>query len=90
MLKLPKVFHWNIYRRFFASKTEIEQKLNKSLKIQKLEVIDISGNCGTSFQIKIKSPDFMGKTPIMQHRIVNEILKDDLKDIHALQLKTEA
>jgi stress-induced morphogen len=80
----------NLSLKYFASKSEIEQKLTQKLKIDQLEVVDTSGNCGSSFMIKIKSPDFNGKTVIAQHRMVNEILKDDLKDIHALQLKTES
>lgn len=73
----------------FADKKVLEQKLTEKLKIDGLEVIDTSGNCGAAFIIKIKSPDFNGKTMIAQHRMVNEILKEDLKEIHSLQLKTE-
>ena len=73
----------------FVERYVIEDKLNKHLKIENLEVVDISGNCGTSFKITIKSPDLKGKTPINQHRTVNEILKEELKEIHALQLKVE-
>ena len=80
----------NVNFKQFASKLDLEQKLNQKLKIDSLEVTDLSGNCGSSFLIKIKSPEFNGKTTIAQHRIVNEILKEELKEIHALQLKTEA
>ena len=96
MLKLNKtICSKNFVRKLFnyrnfASKAELEQKLTEKMKIDKLEVTDMSGNCGTSFMIKLKSPDFNGKTMIAQHRMINEILKDELKDIHALQLKTEA
>jgi stress-induced morphogen len=73
----------------FVEKYTIEDKLRKHLKIENLEVVDTSGNCGTSFMIKIKSPDLKGKTIINQHRTINEILKDEMKDMHALQLKIE-
>ena len=89
-LKIKHIFKNSLYLKTFASKSELEQKLTQKLKIDQLEVVDTSGNCGSSFMIKIKSPDFKGKSVIAQHRMVNEILKDDLKDIHALQLKTEA
>jgi len=81
---------YNMKMKYFSGKDEMEKKLMNKLKIEKLEIIDLSGNCGTSFQIKIKSSDFNGKNVISQHRMVNEILKDELKTIHALQLKTEA
>lgn len=73
----------------FVEKYLLEDKLRKHLKIENLEVVDISGNCGTSFMIKIKSPDLKGKTLINQHRTINEILKEELKEMHALQLKIE-
>ncbi len=73
----------------FTTKLDLELKLKEKLKIEKLDVVDLSGDCGTSFLIKIKAEDFNGKTMIAQHRMINEILKDDLKGIHALQLKTE-
>jgi stress-induced morphogen len=77
-------------RSTFVEKSLIEDKLNKNLKIESLEVTDISGSCGTSFMIKIKSSDLKGKTVINQHRRINEILKDELKELHALQLKVES
>jgi len=83
---LPQI-HFSKYT--FVERYVIEDKLNKHLKIENLEVVDISGNCGSSFRITIKSPDLKGKTPINQHRTVNEILKEELKEIHALQLKVE-
>ena len=80
----------NVLRKaFFATKLEIENKLMSNLKITKMDVIDISGGCGSSFLVQLKSPDFNGMNIISQHRKVNEILKDELKEIHALQLKTE-
>ena len=76
-------------RAYFVTKQDVEDKLKKSIKFSKLDVIDTSGGCGTSFQIKIKSEEFNGKNLIAQHRIINDILKEELKDIHSLQLKTE-
>jgi len=77
-------------RHTFVEKSVIEDKLNKNLKIESLEVTDISGSCGTSYLIKIKSSDLKGKPVINQHRRINEILKDEMKELHALQLKVES
>lgn len=77
-------------KNFFVEKAILENKIKTKINCENLEVVDISGNCGTSFSIKIKSPDFKGKPMIMQHRMVNEALKDELKEIHALQIKSEA
>lgn len=87
--KRKYLFNNNKFFKSFASKVELEEKLTKNLNISKLEVVDLSGNCGTSFLIKIKSSNFNGKTMIQQHRLINDLLKEEMKDIHALQLKTE-
>lgn len=80
----------NFKKNFFVEKAIIENKIKTKINCENLEVVDISGNCGTSFSVKIISPDFKGKPMIMQHRMVNEALKDELKEIHALQIKSEA
>ena len=78
------------YNKFYMVQINIlEDKIKQKINCEKLEIEDISGNCGTSFSIKLKSPDFKGKSMIMQHRMVNDALKDELKDIHALQIKSE-
>lgn len=81
---------FKINKNYFVERAIIENKIKTKINCEDLEVADISGNCGTSFSIKIKSPDFKGKTMIMQHRMINEVLKDELKEIHALQIKSEA
>ena len=82
-----KITNFNYYN--FATAEEVERKIKEQMKIESLEVKDISGGCGDSFLIRVKSPEFNGKTMIAQHRLVNDILKEELKGIHALQLKTE-
>uniref|UniRef100_A0A8C4QUQ0 BolA family member 2B n=1 Tax=Eptatretus burgeri TaxID=7764 RepID=A0A8C4QUQ0_EPTBU len=53
------------------------------------EVEDVSqGMCGTSFRVIIVSPHFEGKPRLQQHRLVNSCLEEELKIIHAFQLKT--
>lgn len=45
----------------------------------------------THFYIEIQSPLFAGKTPLMQHRMVMDLFKDEFsKGLHALRLKTFA
>ena len=80
----------SLKKNFFVERVIVENKIRSKINCENLEVVDISGNCGTSFSVKIKSPDFKGKAMIMQHRMVNEALKDELKEIHALQIKSEA
>ena len=42
------------------------------------------------FHIDIVSDRFKGKSVVQQHRLINEILAEDIKKWHGLQLKTQA
>lgn len=76
------------FKKGFADKQTLEHLLKSKLNPNKLCVTDISGGCGQSFSIDIESFDFKGKSIIQQHRLVNSILKEEMKDIRAVQLKT--
>ncbi|KZF21675.1 bola-like protein [Xylona heveae TC161] len=68
---------------------QIFDKLKAELEPSRLEVQDISGGCGSMYGIDIVSKKFKGLTMIKQHRLVNQILGDDIKQWHGLQLKTK-
>ncbi|HXF90310.1 MAG TPA: BolA family protein [Candidatus Nitrosotenuis sp.] len=81
--------------------TIITEKLEKALSPDMLAIIDESskhvGHTGaisgksTHFRIKIISKKFAGLTQIQCHRLVYQILEDELKSqIHALALTTLA
>lgn len=69
---------------------KIYDKLQGELSPLKLDVRDVSGGCGSMFAIMIESDKFKGLPMIKQHRLVNEILKDDIAKWHGLQLRTKA
>ncbi|THY45777.1 bola-like protein [Aureobasidium pullulans] len=68
----------------------IFQKLNAELEPTKLEVQDVSGGCGSMYALDIVSSKFKGLSVIKQHRLVNAVLKDEIKGWHGVQLKTKA
>jgi stress-induced morphogen len=59
------------------------QSPSSPLRITHLSITDISGGCGSSFTATIVSPDFEGKTLLQRHRLVNGVLKEEIKRIHA-------
>lgn len=67
---------------------EIELKIKRKIKTSYLEVIDLRG--GDHIQIIVVSPDFENKNLVEQHKIVYDILSNEMKsnEIHALTLKT--
>jgi len=75
--------------------TEIEAKLIAALNPDHLEVINESGNHNvppgseSHFKVVIVSQAFDGKMLIARHRMINEVLAEELQHkIHALALHT--
>ncbi|KAL8286392.1 hypothetical protein RQP46_004409 [Phenoliferia psychrophenolica] len=53
-----------------------------------VQVFDVSGGCGSMFEVVIVSPSFEGKTTLKRHREVNALLKDEIAELHAFTQKT--
>ncbi|XP_076453980.1 uncharacterized protein LOC143289051 [Babylonia areolata] len=70
-------------------KEELEKKLQAELDATHLEVIDMSDGCGAKYQVLIVSSKFDGVKPtIKRHRMVHGAIEEEMKSIHAIQLKT--
>lgn len=69
---------------------EIFELLNKEFQAQKLEVQDISGGCGSMYGIEVVSERFRGLSMLRQQRLVNEVLGEEIKGWHGVQLRTRA
>ena len=78
--------------RYFCANASIESQIRSKLETEleptDLQIYDTSGGCGSFFGIEITSAHFNGKKTFQQHKLVNKILKDEIKDIHGLTLKT--
>jgi len=63
------------YVRAFATTAEDTMKntLISALKATHVKVDDISGGCGSMYQIEVVSPEFEGKNRVAQHRLVNAV-----------------
>ncbi|GAA5850493.1 hypothetical protein JCM8547_001892 [Rhodosporidiobolus lusitaniae] len=67
----------------------LKTKLEGALDGAKVEVQDVSGGCGSFYAISIAHESFKGLSMIKQHRIVNDLLKEEIAGMHGLQLKTQ-
>ncbi|MGB7204852.1 MAG: BolA family protein [Anderseniella sp.] len=78
----------------------ITEKLSAALMPQSLEVIDEShlhaGHSGaradgeSHFRVKIEAAAFEGKSLVQRHRMVNEVLAEELKErVHALAISAK-
>lgn len=80
----------------------MEGKLREALKPERLEVINEShlhaghqehfdGTGETHFRVRVVSPEFAGKSRVERHRMVNELLAEDLSgSVHALAIEPAA
>jgi BolA protein len=73
----------------------IERKLREAMHPEHLEVINESGQHSvpkgseTHFKVVLVSPDFCGKRAVARHRMVYQLLADELAaGVHALALHT--
>ena len=78
----------------------LHARLAELLAPTRLEVIDESAahaghagadgsGSGTHFRVRIASPLFAGKTPVMRHRLVYDALHEFLeRGLHALAIET--
>nr|CDS28608.1 transcription regulator [Hymenolepis microstoma] len=53
-----------------------------------LEITDFSDGCGLKLKVEVVSEQFVNKTLLQQHRMVNDLLKEEMAEIHALSLST--
>ncbi|KAF8464813.1 bola protein [Gautieria morchelliformis] len=71
-----------------VSLVDLEQALRNALPISHLEIIDQSSGCGESYAVLIVSESFEGKMTLARHRMINELLKDQIVQMHAFSQKT--
>ncbi|XP_018008106.1 bolA-like protein 2 isoform X2 [Hyalella azteca] len=66
----------------------IQSKLEKELNATIVNVVDESDGCGGKFSVVVVSTVFQGKPLLQRHRLVNSVLEEELKKIHAFSMKT--
>ncbi len=73
---------------------QIEQRLEAELAPEFLEVRNethmhnVPPDAESHWKVTVVSPKFEGLMPIKRHRLVNEALREELKQVHALALHT--
>ena len=72
-----------LIRTMSTAEISIKQALGATLRPQHLEIADVSGGCGTSYNVVIVSEQFIGKSLLQRHRMVNDILKSQIAAMHA-------
>merc|ERR1712062_227715 len=76
-----------------ASPSQAEMTLINILKEKfplatDITVVDISGGCGSMYEIYVESPEFKEMRLVKQHKMVNEALKGEIREMHGLRIST--
>jgi len=71
-----------------VSITALEDALRSALPISHLVIEDTSSGCGENYSVIIVSDEFEGKPTLARHKLVNELLKDQIAEMHAFSQKT--
>ncbi|XP_057322512.1 bolA-like protein 3 isoform X1 [Microplitis mediator] len=72
---------------------QAEEKMTSILrskfpKAHTIEVNDISGGCGAMFEVNVITSEFNGLSTVKQHRLINDTLKNEIKDMHGIRIST--
>uniref|UniRef100_A0A914L5F8 BolA-like protein n=1 Tax=Meloidogyne incognita TaxID=6306 RepID=A0A914L5F8_MELIC len=54
-----------------------------------VNVEDISGGCGAMFRVRVESTQFEGMPKVKQHKLINEVLKKEIKEMHGIVIETK-
>ena len=72
-----------------APEDAMTASLTQGLGATHVEVEDISGGCGSMYRILVVSDKFDGVRPVQQHRMVHDVLKAEIGDMHGLTVTTK-
>uniref|UniRef100_A0A915MET7 AP-1 complex subunit gamma n=1 Tax=Meloidogyne javanica TaxID=6303 RepID=A0A915MET7_MELJA len=53
------------------------------------EVNTINGGCGAMFRVRVESAQFEGMPKVKQHKLINEVLKKEIKEMHGIVIETK-
>ena len=84
-MNVTRAFSSATYEGSIANLLRTSEALNFPTKIT---VEDRSGGCGANFYILVESSAFKGMPRIKQHRLVQDILKDEIAKWHAVSIET--
>ncbi|KIY65902.1 bola-like protein [Cylindrobasidium torrendii FP15055 ss-10] len=66
----------------------LEQAIREAIPVSFLNIEDQSSGCGENYAIVLVSEAFEGKTTLARHRWINELLKNQIAQMHAFSQKT--
>merc|ERR1711934_603699 len=72
-----------------AQENAMREKIEGAMTTEFVSVTDVSGGCGSMYNVYVASDEFKGVPLIKQHKQVTGILAEDIADMHGLTVKTK-
>merc|ERR1711955_35725 len=54
-----------------------------------IAVVDVSGGCGSMYEVFVEAPQFRDVKLVTQHRMVTEALKSEIGEMHGIRIMTQ-
>ncbi|CAI2292456.1 unnamed protein product [Caenorhabditis sp. 36 PRJEB53466] len=75
--------------------SQAEQQLNKLLRsgiegCSRVVVHDVSNGCGSMYEVFVEATSFKGLSKVAQHKMITSLLREEIKDMHGLTIRTKA
>ncbi|KAI0370921.1 bola-like protein [Pilatotrama ljubarskyi] len=70
------------------SAADLEKAIRAAMPVTYLEIEDTSNGCGENYAVFVVSEAFEGKNTLARHRFINEVLKNEIAQMHAFSQKT--
>ncbi|OSD03734.1 bola-like protein [Trametes coccinea BRFM310] len=70
------------------SAVDLENAIRAAMPVTHLEIEDTSNGCGENYSVFVVSQAFEGKNTLARHRFINEVLKNEIAQMHAFSQKT--
>ncbi|KAM5538835.1 hypothetical protein V8D89_007557 [Ganoderma adspersum] len=70
------------------SAADLETAIRRAMPVLHLEIEDTSNGCGENYEVFVVSSAFEGKNTLARHRFINEVLKDQIAQMHAFSQRT--
>ncbi|KAK0447896.1 bola-like protein [Desarmillaria tabescens] len=67
---------------------DLENAIRNAISVTYLKIEDQSSGCGENYAIILVSEAFEGKSTLARHRWINELLKNEISQMHAFSQKT--
>ena len=81
------------FQNFNQQPSAAEEQLIKILaesfpKATDIAVVDVSGGCGSMYEVHVQAPDFKNLRTVKQHQLVTKAHAKQIKDMHGIRIST--